>query len=282
MTCAYITFSVLPVFSSTPSSSVSVPIIRQSLRVRCSAKGSPLPNVTWYKNDISVSVINKVTADEFTSELVIGEFQPTDEATYKCVARNVYNDTVETSTRIFLRNCGHPGRPGYSVLILSAYWVGEYARYFCNPGFTMFGPAVRRCLPSGQWSGNAVQCTNKPECFNHMVIDDDSRRVYSTHTHDRCDRDLAEGWYRFINGKRMNEKCAEHHRCNTDYPGWLVRGHPSSSYPWKTSRKVCFGQKSSSSCRCPYHTYITVRSCGSFYVYKLKPTPSCELRYCTN
>jgi len=96
----YVTFSVLPVFSSTPSSSVSVPSIRESLRVRCSAKGSPLPTVTWYKNDISVPVINNVTNDEFTSELVISEFQLADQATYKCVARNVYNNTVETSTRI--------------------------------------------------------------------------------------------------------------------------------------------------------------------------------------
>ena len=94
------TLSVLPAFSSTPSSSVSVPSIRESLRVRCSARGSPLPTVTWYKNDVSMPVINKITADEFTSELVIGEFQPADQATYKCVARNVYNDTVETSTRI--------------------------------------------------------------------------------------------------------------------------------------------------------------------------------------
>ena len=96
----YFTFLVLPVFSSTPSSSVRVPSIREALRVSCSAKGSPLPTVTWYKNEVNVFVINKVTADEFTSELVIGEFMPADQATYKCVARNIYNDTVETSTRI--------------------------------------------------------------------------------------------------------------------------------------------------------------------------------------
>ena len=96
----YVTFLVLPVFSSMPSSSVSVPSIREALRVSCSAKGSPLPTVTWYKNEVNVFVINKVTADEFTSELVIGEFMPADQATYKCVARNIYNDTVETSTRI--------------------------------------------------------------------------------------------------------------------------------------------------------------------------------------
>ena len=45
-------------------------------------------------------VINTVTEDEFASELVIGEFQPADQATYRCVARNVYNDSVETSSKI--------------------------------------------------------------------------------------------------------------------------------------------------------------------------------------
>ena len=49
-------------------------------------------------------IINKVTHNEFTSELVIDEFQPADQATYKCVARNVYNDTVEKSTRICKSN----------------------------------------------------------------------------------------------------------------------------------------------------------------------------------
>lgn len=123
--------------------------------------------------------------------------------------------------------------------------------------------------------------TNKPECVHHMVLDDDSRRVGSKWTHDRCDNDLAQGWYRFINGKRLNEKCAEHHSCNTNDPGWLVSGHP---YAWmgRVTKKVCFGRKSSSSCPCTYHTYITVRNCGSFYVYKLKPTRGCQRRYCTN
>jgi len=100
----YVTFSVLPVFSLTPPSSVSVPSIREVLRVACSAKGSPLPTVTWQNNDVSVPVVNNITDDEFTSELVIGEFQPADQATYKCVARNVYNNTVETSTRICKSN----------------------------------------------------------------------------------------------------------------------------------------------------------------------------------
>ena len=87
-------------FSTTTPSSISVSSIRESLRVNCSAKGSPLPSVTWYKNGVTMHVINNVTKDEFTSELVIPEFQPADQATYRCVARNMYNDTVETSIKI--------------------------------------------------------------------------------------------------------------------------------------------------------------------------------------
>ncbi|KAL9980579.1 hypothetical protein ACROYT_G009185 [Oculina patagonica] len=274
---------VLPVFSTIPPSSINVSGIRESLRVSCSAKGSPLPTITWYKNNVSMHVINNVTEDEFTSELVIGEFQPADQATYRCVARNVYNDTVEASSRISLINCGNPGRPENTVLIDSNHWVGEYVRYLCHPGYTMFGPAVRRCLPSGNWSGNAVQCTDKPECFDHTVIDDDTRRVgYKPGTSDKCDNNLEEGWYKFLNGKQMSTVYGYRNYCNTDYTGWLTGGHPSVEQG-RVTRKVCFGYKSSSySFPCTYSTYITVRNCGSFYVYKLKPTPRCNLRYCTN
>lgn len=126
--------------------------------------------------------------------------------------------------------------------------------------------------------------TNKPECAHHMLIDDDTRRVsYGFNTH-RCDRYLTVGWYRFLNGRRMSTQCAESHKCDADYPGWLTGGHPSVGQG-RVYRKVCFGQKSGSSCPCSYSTYITVRNCGSFYVYKLKPTPrpsSCDLRYCTH
>ena len=59
---------------------------------------------------------------------------------------------------LVLPNCGHPGSSENAVLVHSTYWAGEYVRYLCNPGYTMLGHAVRRCLPSGQWSGNAVQC----------------------------------------------------------------------------------------------------------------------------
>ena len=89
-----------PVFTSTPPDTVDVPAIRALVRVNCSATGLPLPKITWYKNNVSISVFNNVTRDEVTSELVIGQFQPSDQATYKCVARNMYSDEVNATTNV--------------------------------------------------------------------------------------------------------------------------------------------------------------------------------------
>ena len=58
---------------------------------------------------------------------------------------------------LVLPNCGDPGKPKNAVMSRN-HWAGEFVRYLCNPGFTMFGPAVRKCLPGGQWSGNMPNC----------------------------------------------------------------------------------------------------------------------------
>ena len=62
---------------------------------------------------------------------------------------------------IVLRDCGNPGEPDNAIVIMGNHWAGEYIRYLCNPGYTMIGPAVRRCLPSGKWSGNTPTCKVK-------------------------------------------------------------------------------------------------------------------------
>ena len=57
----------------------------------------------WYKDNKVIPVGNftsNFTTDEVTSLLVIDNFQPSDQATYKCVATNIYNNTAETSSRI--------------------------------------------------------------------------------------------------------------------------------------------------------------------------------------
>ena len=65
------------------------------------------------------------------------------------------------------------------------------------------------------------------------------------------------------------------YRCGTYYPGWLNGGHPSVA-DGQVTRTVyfnngyCYG----------YSTSIKVRNCGSYYVYYLNGTPTCNLRYC--
>ena len=71
----------------------------------------------------------------------------------------------------------------------------------------------------------------------------------------------------------------------------LQGSHPSVE-DGVVTRKVCFSyyqtgyrrygyhQQSVSEC-CKYSTFIKVRNCGSFYVYKLKPTANSSCRYCT-
>ena len=119
-----------------------------------------------------------------------------------------------------------------------------------------------------------------------MVINDHTRRVGYEGDGHKCDNSLGEGWYRFANGKYLNERCVRYHYCDTDNPGWLVGGHPQVA-EGIVSRQVCFGKSAAPSCSCTYQTDILVRNCGSFYVYKLKPSPAClsahsSLRYCTN
>ena len=95
---------------------------------------------------------------------------------------------------------------------------------------------------------------------------------------DQPGRGFTEGWYRFTGaaGVRMPTKCPAKRRCGTHAPGWLKGGHPTVAQGI-VSRKVCYHW--SSGC-CQWSNNIRVRNCGAFYVYELKRTPGCSLRYC--
>ncbi|CAH3160376.1 unnamed protein product [Porites lobata] len=276
-----------PSFVSKPPASFKVSSIGALIRVNCSATGSPLPKILWYKNNVSLPVFNNVTTDEVTSELVIGQFKPSDQATYTCVARNMYNDEEKTTTNIALIRCSNPGKPDDATVVSQSknYWAGEYVRYLCNPGYTMVGPAVRRCLPSGKWSGYVPTCTDKPECKRYKVIDDPARYKYFKSGKVTNDHYLPEGWYAFIKGKQMSTTCCYRSGyCDTHYQGRLTGSHPTVD-DGIVSRQVYFGyyyEYNVNFYKYRFSIYIKVRNCGPFYIYKLKPTPTSEYtRYCT-
>lgn len=38
-------------------------------------------------------------------------------------------------------------------------------RYFCNPGFSLNGNSIRKCLENGNWSGVPPQCISQLKKF---------------------------------------------------------------------------------------------------------------------
>lgn len=79
----------------------------------------------------------------------------------------------------------------------------------------------------------------------------------------------------------MAEHCVSKGRCGTFAPGWLSGTHPTLA-EGAVEREVCFHWFAWRSDCCLFSTFIKVRNCGKFYVYKLRPPPVCSLRYCGN
>ena len=65
-----------------------------------------------------------------------------------------------------LVNCGDPGSLLNGQKRGSRYWTGESVSFICNPGYRLFGPTTRMCLPSGKWSGLKPFCVGeRTQCF---------------------------------------------------------------------------------------------------------------------
>ena len=93
-----------------------------------------------------------------------------------------------------------------------------------------------------------------------------------------CDDQLPEVWYRFVGaaGTKMPTTRVSAFRCGTILPGWLDGAHPTVE-DGKVQSKVCFSDKSTG---CRFSTKISVKNCGSYFIYKLHPPIRCDSRYC--
>ena len=121
------------------------------------------------------------------------------------------------------------------------------------------------------------------ECSSYTTLNAADRAVKLTGNMTKCDRnDLSfiPKWYRFSGaaGTMMPTSPVPIRFCGTHAPGWMNGEHPSKN-AGAVSRKVCFHWDKNV---CWSEIHITVRNCGSFYVYKLPRTPACDLRYCGN
>ena len=92
---------VNPYIVSSPPSEVKVQNIGDSVKLNCSARGSPLPKVKWFKD--RNKIIPKATHNEknsIRSEILIARFKPNDSGNYSCVFQNDKNGTATASTSL--------------------------------------------------------------------------------------------------------------------------------------------------------------------------------------
>ncbi|KAL9961652.1 hypothetical protein ACROYT_G030640 [Oculina patagonica] len=150
---------VNPYIVSSPPSEIQVPNVGDSVKLNCSARGSPLPKVKWFKDGRLVSSVEVQDGkDLLKSEYVVHGFEPNDTGTYTCLFYNDKNTTAEANTSLTLVNCGNPGSPINGEKVSSRYWTGESVSFICHPGYRLFGPTTRKCLSSGNWSGIQPLC----------------------------------------------------------------------------------------------------------------------------
>ena len=93
-----------------------------------------------------------------------------------------------------------------------------------------------------------------------------------------CDNKLPEEWYRFVGaaGTKMPTTRVPAYKCGTDWSGWLDSAHPTVE-DGEVDGKVCFSDRSTG---CKYSEYISVKNCGSYFIYKLRHSPGCDSLYC--
>ena len=126
--------------------------------------------------------------------------------------------------------------------------------------------------------------------MTYNILDDAKRnRNYNNdngYASPHCDSSVVEGdwkggadsWYRFEEpaGTQMADSIVPKSHCGTRATGWLNGAHPAVLGE-NVIRQVCFNWVSNS---CWINTNVEIKNCGGFYLYKLKATPGCPLKYC--
>ncbi|KAL9961676.1 hypothetical protein ACROYT_G030669 [Oculina patagonica] len=220
VTWVFVKDAVNPSIVSSPHSEIQVSNVGDSVKLNCSARGSPLPKVAWFKDgrrDNSTAIHDE--KDLIESAFVIHHFEPNDSGTYTCLFHNDKNGTAEANSTISLVNCGDPGSPSNGQKLGSRHWTGQTVSFICHPGYHLTGPTTRKCLPSGSWSG--IQ----PSCHRTCPPLESLR---NGHTHGQ----------QYWAGKHVSFTCN---------PGYSLKGsserHCQSSGTWTGVQPSCIGKR---------------------------------------
>ena len=86
---------------SSPPSKIQIQNVGDTVRLNCSASGSPLPKVTWFKDGQRIVPTAVLDGNNvIKSEFVIYHFKPSDAGIYTCVFYNDKNVTAEANTSL--------------------------------------------------------------------------------------------------------------------------------------------------------------------------------------
>ncbi|KAL9962840.1 hypothetical protein ACROYT_G031985 [Oculina patagonica] len=144
VTWVFVKDAVNPSIVASPPSEIQVPNVGDSVKLNCSARGSPLPKIKWFKDGRRVNATEMHDGkDSIKSEFIIHHFEPKDDGTYTCLFHNDKNRTAEANSTVSLVNCGDPGSASNGQKLGSRHWTGQ---------------TTRKCLPSGSWSGIQPSC----------------------------------------------------------------------------------------------------------------------------
>ena len=116
-------------------------------------------------------------------------------------------------------------------------------------------------------------------CHHYQNLTEAERKYDHDDTKDgKCDDNLySEGWYRFQGaaGTKMATKSPGTDKCGAPYPAWLDGVHPTVA-EGTVRRIVCINKNG----ECGEQTFVDVKNCTFYYIYKFYESKACDFRYC--
>jgi len=116
-------------------------------------------------------------------------------------------------------------------------------------------------------------------CHHYQNLTDAERKYdYDTQAgHSKCDRLDGKAWYRFQGaaGTKMATKSPGFEKCGASFPAWLRGVHPTVA-EGTVRRDVCINKGNV----CSERSFVDVKNCTSYYVYRFYLSGACPFRYC--